>query len=49
MARWPGGGRKPPIFVYESMMVIIYRLIIMRILAEEYVAELMSKILLTKR
>jgi hypothetical protein len=39
----------PQIFVYESMTVIIYRLIIMRILAKEYVAESMSEILFTKR
>jgi hypothetical protein len=42
--------RKAPYFATESMMmVIIYRLIILRILVEEYVAKLTSKILLMKR
>jgi hypothetical protein len=38
-----------PYFVTESIMVIIYRLIIFRIFAEDYVAELRSEILLIKR
>jgi hypothetical protein len=39
----------PLFFVCESMQVIIYGFIIMRNLAKEYVAESISKILLTKR